>query len=123
LSGTHDLKTFPIGTPVHVEFDGQIYRDYSPDKTNLNHVVVTDGNFLHHVHRNSPNVTVQAPKRVIADGQIWRAGGENFIRMDGKFESAENLFYDRGIDSREGENFFDEYPDAQLVMNPDGTLV
>lgn len=104
-----DHKDLPVGTPVHVEFDGEI-------AASLNHIVVSDGHFIHHVHRNSANVTVTGPKRPdIEEGQLWRAGGENFICMNGGFESVTEAY-------SSDEEFFNDYPDAKLLVNVDGSV-
>jgi hypothetical protein len=71
----------PVGTRVHVEFDGVVHKGYG-DVHPL-HVAVSDGGSLHHLHLMSDNVTVIPP----ADwppqiGDIWEADGhEYYVRQ------------------------------------------
>ena len=81
--------------------------------------MVSDGNFVHHVHRTAPiSPRLAQPRPALEDGQIWRANDQNFIRMDGKFESTDEVY----LDSDGFEEFFDTYPDAYLLLTPDGDL-
>lgn len=133
-----DHKALPVGTPVHVEFDGEIYDEgESPTyPASKNHVAVTDGGFIHHIHRRSDKVAAQLPpKPDMALGQVWRADNRNFVVYEqhpafgdehgvihfwlcgvrNDMSRAEQVVYD-------DQAFANAFPEARLLLLADGEV-
>lgn len=127
-------NTFNVGEKVHVEFDGTVYQypgEYMQNTVSPNHFAVTDGTYIHHVHRGSTNngSVTKDPRPAVEVGQVWRADGRNFLAYhhgEGEFVGPWFAGSDRpGISSVEilttPDDFFKRYPDATLELNPDGS--
>ena len=131
-----DFKALPVGTPVHVEFDGTVYDEGSRAKypASQNHFAVSDGGYIHHLHRHSDSITVQPPPPVpMALGQVWRADNRNFVVYEqvgcddgrGEFylcgvrneptQAGEQIVYD-------DRQFRNQFPNARLLLLADGEV-
>lgn len=127
-----DHKALAADTPVHVEFDGMIYDEGAFPKypASPNHVAVSDGGFIHHIHRNSDKVTVTPPpKPEFKLGQVYRADGRNYVVYEEvEFAFGPERWYlcgprdEHGACTLQGAELYERYPDAHLVVDPDGSL-
>lgn len=124
----------PVGTPVHVEFDGEVYHVSEHASSNVqpspNHIAVSDGSYIHHVHVNSDSLTVPPkPKPEFALGQVYRAEGRNYVVYE-EVDFADGGFRwylcgprdSSGACTLNGSELYERYPDAALLISPDGSV-
>lgn len=124
------MTDFKVGDKVHVEFDGTVYEypgEYMRHTVSPNHVAVTDGSYIHHVHRSATDigsVTVLPPSRPAVEvGQVWRNGNDNYFVYGGAKNmdpGAKPLFISPECKIDDEASFFTKYPHATLVFEADG---
>ena len=120
--GYTDHGNLPVGTPVHVEFDGEVYDqgEYAKYPASPNEIVVSDGGFIHRIHRRSPKVTVrEVPRPDVELGQVWRADNRNFV-VYSPGNGLEWLFIGPPTEIKGSGEFFKAYPAAKLLLDADG---
>lgn len=128
------MEDFKTGDKVHVEFDGTVY-DYGTErlrgKVSTAHVPVTSDGYIHHIHRNSSDITkIAPPQPEVKLGQVWRADGRNFLAyhdsdsMDGIWFAGTTPAGKNLVEIITGaERFFKTYPDAKLILEADGYVI
>jgi hypothetical protein len=131
-----DHKALPVGTLVHVEFDGMVYDEgeHPMFPASPNHFAVSDGQVIHHIHRVSDSVTVAPkPRPDLVLNQVWRSEPGQDARSYVVYEEVDYAFGPErfylcgprnatGGCTYSGEDFFASFPDAFLLLEADGGL-
>lgn len=121
------VAKFQVGDEVEVSFKGKVVKR---DDVSFNHVAVAADGYVHHVHRYSDDVKKVAPPRPEVElGQVWRANGRNFLAYSNlghgmTFCGTNDVACVKARDEKfvyEKDEFFQNYPDAILLLNADGS--